>query len=418
MSCFSNGSISAPLTSASPVLMADPDQVPPSPPGPPADPHLIEDPHAVLLSSADSDPILTGATPSESDTSPPKNSFFSRFKKPRNPKNPEDEKKDSDDEKKPPLVKFHELFIYATRKEKFMMCIAMLSATAHGALMPIFTILFGGIIDRFGGLDDVDGIDVAEITDSIGGLAKWFLLLACIAFVTSLIQVRLQLIVAQRIGARLRRKFFESLMSQDYTWIDQNDGGELTARVAGDVNLVQAGIGDKLTSAWQFISMFFIGIIIAFVYGPLLTLVILTIAPLLIIGGGIFAKMAADNTGDGVGAYGSAGAVASEVIGLIRTVTAYNGQESEAKRYEKELDKAYRADVRKAMYVGLGMGFTFLVLFCTYGVAFAFGAWRVREGNMDAGDVLTTFFSVIIACFSIGQGTCSVSFQAPSSRSH
>lgn len=390
--------------------MADPGQVPPSP----APPDPIDDPHPVQPSSADTGE--TGATPSEGDTPPQKKSFFSRFKKENSPDDDKKEK-DSDDDDKPPPVMYRELFTYATRNEKIMMLIAFLSAMGHGSLMPIFTILFGGIIDNFGELDDVDGIALSEITAAIGDVAKWFLLLACIAFVTSLIQVRLQLIVAQRVGARLRRKFFESLMSQDYTWIDQNDGGELTARVAGDVNLVQAGIGDKFTSAVQFISMFFVGIIVAFVYGPLLTLVILTVAPLLIIGGAVFAKMAADSTGDGVGAYGSAGAIANEVIGLIRVVTAYNGQESETKRYEKELDKAYKADVKKAMWVGFGMGFTFFVMFCAYGIAFAFGAWRVRTGNimvmMNPGDVLTTFFSVIIACFSIGQGTCSLFVSDP-----
>lgn len=293
------------------------------------------------------------------------------------------------------------------------MTIACLSACIHGALLPMFTILFGGIIDDFGGLDnaatDENAVPVDRITDEIGAVAKWFLVLAVVAFFSSLVQVRLQLIVGQRVCARLRRKFFQSLMSQDYTWIDQNDGGELTARVAGDVNLIQAGIGDKLTSAVQFIAMFAVGVIVAFIYGPLLTLVILSIAPLLIIAGGAIAKIASESTGEGLGAYGAAGGVANEVISLIRTVAAYNGQESEARRYEKELNLAYKADVKQAIVTGFGVGFTFFIIFSTYAIAFVFGAWRVRNGKMSAGDVLTTFFSVFIACVSIGQGKFFVS---------
>lgn len=356
-----------------------------------------------------------GGTPPENDTTPTKKPFFARFRKDK--PHSDDERNTNDqshDENKPPPVKFPQLFRYTTREEKLLMLTACICAAIHGGLLPIFTILFGGIINDFGNVQDTpitpEDIPVERITDEIGSVAKWFLVLGLVAFVTSLVQVRLQLVVAHRVCARLRRKFFESLMSQDYTWIDQNDGGELTARVAGDVNLIQAGMGDKVTSAVQFISMFVIGIIVAFIYGPLLTLVILSVAPLLIISGVAFARLAAESTGEGLGAYGKAGAVASEVIGLIRTVAAYNGQETEAKRYEKELDLAFKADVRKAVISGFGLGFTFLVIFSTYAVAFAFGAWRVREGSMEPGDVLTTFFSVFIACVSIGQAA--PSFQA------
>lgn len=346
------------------------------------------------------DPSTRTSTGTQEDNLiPPKKGFFARFKK--TPVESSDNN-DPGDDNKPPLVKFTALFRFATRNERILMAVACINAAIHGGMLPVFTILFGGIINNFEDLE-LD-LPVEEITNEVGGVAKWFLILGGVAFVTSLIQVRLQLIVAHRVCARLRRKFFESLMSQDYTWVDQNDGGELTARVAGDVNLIQAGIGDKVTSAVQFMSMFFIGVIVAFVYGPLLTLVILSVAPLLVLAGGAFAKMASASTGDGLGAYGAAGAVANEAISLIRSVTAYGGQESEARRYEKELQTAYKADVKKAIFSGLGMGITFFIIFSTYAVAFVFGAWRVREMKLKPGDVLTTFFSVFIACISIGQG--------------
>lgn len=344
------------------------------------------------------------STPDENASSDPvpKKSFFARFKKQKS----EDPKK-AEEEKKPPPVKFTALFRYAAKPERILMFFACLAAAVHGSLLPIFSVLFGGIIDQFGDLNGSQGVpefDLSEITSEVGSVAKWFLILGVVAFLTSFIQVRFQIVVAQRTCARLRRRYFESLMRQDFTWYDENDAGELTARVAEDVNLIQAGIGDKVTSAIQFIAMFVVGVIIAFIYGPLLTLVILSVAPLLILSGAVFGKLAADSTGDQLGAYGDAAAVANEAIGLIRTVTAYNGQETEARRYEAELDKAYKSDVKKSIYTGLGLGFTMFVIFCVYAIAFLFGATRVRNGQMSTGDVLTTFFSIIIACISIGQG--------------
>ncbi|CAN8072905.1 unnamed protein product [Agarophyton chilense] len=350
---------------------------------------------------------------SSSSTQPPKKSFFHRFRNRIN----NDEKKSSSETTpeavKHPPVKFLQLFRHADRTDKLYILIACISAMIHGALMPLFTVLFGDIIDEFmpsAGSGNFDPAALARLTAKIGSVSKWFLVLGGVAFVTSLLQVRFQMIAAQRICARLRRIYFESLLSQDFTWYGQENGGELTARVAGDVNLIQAGIGDKVTSAIQFFTMFVVGFIIAFTFGPLLTLVMLAIIPLMVAGGAMFAKMAAESSGEGVGAYGSAGAVASEVIGLIRVVTAYNGQETEANRYEKELVKAYKANVKKGFVSGIAMGFTMFVIFCAYSIAFTFGANRVRANAITTGDILTTFFSVFIASFSIGQAA--PSFQA------
>lgn len=333
-----------------------------------------------------------------------KKSLFDRFKS-----KSDDKDGATDGETAPNKIKFYQLFRYSNIQEKMYVTIALISAILHGALLPMFTVIFGDLVNRFM-VEPGQELNLDEIVTEIGNVSKWFLVLAAVAFVTSLIQVRFQLIVAQRVCARLRQMFFKSMMSQDFSWYDGNDGGDLTTRVANDVNVIQSGIGDKVTSAAQFISAFFTGMVIAFVYGPLLTLVILAVAPLLIAGGAVFAKLAADNTGDGLGAYGEAGAVANETIALIRIVTAYNGQESEIRRYSEKLDNAYAANVKKAMVGGLGLGFTMFVIFCSYAIAFSFGANQARNGKIDPGHILTTFFAVIIACVSIGQA--GPSFQA------
>lgn len=331
-----------------------------------------------------------------------KASFAQRIKK-RLGKNSVSQSDSSEPKAKP--IPFRQLFAYATRPEAWRLAVSCIAATVHGTLLPLFTIIFGSIIDKFLLLNDPSGDGIArdDISREIGVTAKWFLILGAVAFVTSFVQVRFSLIFAQRVGSRLRSLYFNSLMRQDASWYDQNDGGELTARVAGDVSLVQAGIGEKLASTVQFTVMFITGFIIAFVYGWKLTLVILAIAPLLAIAGALFGKLSAESTSTSQGAYGAAGAIASEVISLIKTVTAYNGQESEAQRYEKQLQKAYVAGIKKAVYSGIALGFTYLVIFCAFALAFAFGAGQVRSKSMEPGDVLVTFFSVFVATISIGQ---------------
>lgn len=346
--------------------------------------------------AADSSQEQTDSTPIDvnPEHNPTKKSWLPWKKKPAD---------DSKKEPEPPKVSIPQLFRYTTTREKIYLLISAISASIHGALLPLFSIFFGGIIDSFRP-EAMNGNTSNEGLDQLVKNAQYFFILGAVAFVTSLIQVRFQLIVAQRLCARLREMYFKSLMSQDFTWYSANDGGELTTRVANDVNVIQAGVGDKVTAGFQFVATFVVGIVIAFIFNPLLTLVIFSVAPLLMLGGAIFGKLAADSSGDGLGAYGAAGGVASEVIGLIRVVTAYNGQKSEIKRYSDELDRAYKANVKKQFLSGFFLGFTMLVMFCSYAIAFAFGAYQVRQGTTNAGDIVTTFFAVIIACFSLGQG--------------
>jgi len=69
-------------------------------------------------------------------------------------------------------------------------------------------------------------------------------------------------------------------------------------------------------------------------------------------------------------AYASAGGIAEEVIGAMRTVVSFGAEKHESKRYDKKLESSEVAGKRNGLFKGLSIGFTMLVMFCTYGLAF------------------------------------------------
>lgn len=75
-------------------------------------------------------------------------------------------------------------------------------------------------------------------------------------------------------------------------------------RVASDVDVMQSGIGNKVGSATQYVSQFFIGIILAFVFWWRLSLVVLCCDPFLSICGVFFSRLVVDSSNDSQGAYG------------------------------------------------------------------------------------------------------------------
>ena len=65
----------------------------------------------------------------------------------------------------------------------------------------------------------------------------------------------------------------------------------MSIHFSSDVNKIQEGLGDKIGTFFQWMSAAVAGMIIGFVYGWLLTLVILAVSPLLAVCGGVMSKV-------------------------------------------------------------------------------------------------------------------------------
>ena len=63
--------------------------------------------------------------------------------------------------------------------------------------------------------------------------------------------------------------------------------------------------------------------------------------------------------------------------------------------------------VKLSISTGLALGSMNFVIFCTYGAALYYGAWRVAHnvlgGYYTGGDVMAVLISALIGGFSIGQ---------------
>ncbi len=79
---------------------------------------------------------------------------------------------------------------------------------------------------------------------------------------------------------------------------------------------------------------FVAGFSVAFYSDYRLTLFLVAFTPLIIISGSILSKITITFTNRELKEYGSAGAVAEEVISSIRTVMAFGGEKRESERYD------------------------------------------------------------------------------------
>ncbi|CAF3502579.1 unnamed protein product [Rotaria sp. Silwood1] len=330
------------------------------------------------------------------------------------------------------------LFRYATALDVIYMLVGTVGGLGNGVLLPIMVLVFGDLLNSFTDRStDLCGLNFTAIASiycppgyqltasnylsslsicnfnetsfdfqsQIQKQVLYLVVLGCIGIVLGYVQVLFWSVAAERQTKAIRKKLFQSILRKEIVYFDIHKAGELNTKLTDDVNKIHDGIGDKLGSTSQFLGAFFTGFILGFVKGWKLTLVILSISPLLFSSAVLFSKLASGLTAMELKAYGKAGAIAEEVFSSIRTVLSYNGQEREEKRYEQHLGEAKRNGIKKGAINGFTMGSVWFFIYCAYSLGFWYGAKLIREEGYNIGDVIIVFFSIIIAIFNLGQAS-------------
>ncbi|GAB0497723.1 hypothetical protein MMPV_009060 [Pyropia vietnamensis] len=299
-----------------------------------------------------------------------------------------------------PPVSFFTLFRYASHLDWVLLGVGTAAAIGHGAMLPLFALLFGDLIDAGNSADVLSPTVALDATKT----AAWkLILLGGVSGVLSFLQVACWMASSQRQAVRIRTLFTSSLLRQEMGYYDGLSSGTLTAHVTGDVAVIQAGMGEKIATIIQLASTAIAGFAVAFAGSWKLTLVVLSTAPALAAVGGLFGKFAAEATVRGQKSYAAAGAVAEEALALFRTVVAYGGEDTEAAKYERLLRRAAREEERRAHLMGVSIGISMFIMMAVYGLSFWYGGRLVRSGEVTSGSVVTVFFAIIISAMGLGQ---------------
>ncbi|KAJ0691615.1 putative ABC-type xenobiotic transporter [Helianthus annuus] len=222
------------------------------------------------------------------------------------------------------------------------------------------------------------------------------------------------MITGERQAARIRSLYLKTILRQDVSFFDkETNTGEVVGRMSGDTVLIQDAMGEKVGKFIQLFSTFVGGFVVALVKGWLLTLVMLTSIPPLVISFSVMAIMVAKMATRGQTAYAKAATVVEQTIGSIRTVASFTGEKKAVADYNKSLVDAYNSSIQESLIAGFGLGAGVFIMFCSYALAVWFGAKMILERGYTGGDVLTVVFAVLTGSMSLGQASpCLSAFAA------
>ncbi|KAK4282618.1 hypothetical protein QN277_013974 [Acacia crassicarpa] len=300
-------------------------------------------------------------------------------------------------------VPFHKLFTFADSADILLMFVGTIGAIGNGAGLPLMTLLFGDMIDSFGNNHNSTSADMVH---KISKVSLNFVYLAIGIGAAAFLQVACWMVTGERQAARIRGLYLKTILRQDVAFFDkETNTGEVVSRMSGDTVLIQDAMGEKVGKFLQLTSTFIAGFIIAFVKGWLLSLVMLSTLPLLVVSGAAMAIIIGRMASQGQNAYGKAANIVEQTIGAIRTVASFTGEKHSASSYSRFLVDAYKSGIREGLVAGLGIGTMMFVILCGYALATWYGGKLIldNKGGYNGGTVITVVFAVLTAAMNLGQ---------------
>jgi ATP-binding cassette subfamily B protein len=194
--------------------------------------------------------------------------------------------------------------------------------------------------------------------------------------------------VGERFVLDLRRSVFRHVQSLSLDFFEQRRLGDVLSRLTGDVSSIETLVLSGLADAASYCLRVVIFITALFVLQWQLAAVALIVAPLFWLAARSFSRRIKRASREKRRRSGSISAVAEESLSNAQLVQAYNRQETEVARLERENRAAMEAELSATRLKALFSPTVDLIELAGVMVVFAVGTWELSRGALSLGGLL------------------------------
>jgi ATP-binding cassette subfamily B (MDR/TAP) protein 1 len=186
-----------------------------------------------------------------------------------------------------------------------------------------------------------------------------------------------------RISARLRLQYLEALLRQPVSSIDATSPGTIASKLTSSSNTIESGISQQFSLGIQAIA-FTLGLfIVSFVKNPLLTLVAMSVIPMVLIPYALAMPFVNKFWFFSEMCKAGATSLSYEIFESIRIVVAFGAQDRLGYAHNQMLLMAQGIDKKGAPLMGVMLAPMFLAVYLIFALTFWFGMKQYTNHKID-----------------------------------
>lgn len=221
-----------------------------------------------------------------------------------------------------------------------------------------------------------------------------------VSAVASFFRASLITTAGQRVVARLRKRLFRAVISQEVAFFAETRSGEITSRLVADTTSIRSAATVNLSVGLRTSLSILASLCYLFVISWRLSLLMVSTVPVVAVAARRYGAYVRRLSKDAQDALAKASEVAEEAVSQVRTVRSFAQEAHHLELYSARIETSYGLGRRLAVAYGSFTAFMSVVAGGAIIGILYYGSVLVLDGDMSVGD-LTSF---ILYTISVGGG--------------
>ena len=203
--------------------------------------------------------------------------------------------------------------------------------------------------------------------------------------------------LGERVIADIRCKVFNHLIDLHPGFFEKNRSLEIQSRLTSDMTLLQSVIGSSVSFALRNFIMMLGGMIWLFITNAKLTVIVMICVPLVVAPILVFGRRVRNLSRQSQDKIALVGAYVGEVLGQIKTVQAFNHQDTDKGLFYSYVEDAFMVAKLRTIQRALLITVVIVLVLGAVGLMLWVGGVDVIEGRISGGELAAfVFYSVIV----------------------
>ncbi len=209
--------------------------------------------------------------------------------------------------------------------------------------------------------------------------------------------------LGERVVSDLRRDVFRHLTRLDATFYDTARTGELVSRLTADTTQLKSSFGSSASVLLRNLFLFVGSLALMFVTSAKLSAFVFVVLPAVVMPLVASGRTVRRRSRAAQDTLADATAYATESLGAVRAMQAYNAQGMTADRFAGAVENAYEASRRAVAARAILTGVVITLVFASVVFVLWYGAHDVLAGRMSGGQLSQFVLYAVLGASALGQ---------------